>query len=389
MAVPVRFLWKELGQHVSILLNCQILWHSYRGMCYNICKVCWRGQHCFEGNIHSLPAIVTGEQTVAINKVMQAALKALSYPDIDIKKNYKLVRSFTNAVHVHVMRPFYRTWNHRVSVDGHDVPVRIYAPNQDVSERYLDESRPVLLFFHGGGWVTGNIDSYDKVCTNLAMATRNIVVSVDYRLAPEHRFPAGLEDCYAVAKECFLHTRLLNAKAEDITIIGDSAGGNLAAAVSLMARDRGEFKPMRQILLYPATWNDHHTETSPFESVRVNGEDYLLTAKRINDYMDLYMSGEGDLENPYFAPLLAQDLTGQPDTLVITAEYDPLRDEGEAYGEKLKEAGNRVEIHRISDALHGFFSLPPNFDQVKDCYRLINRFLRGMGTDNAKQEKDS
>lgn len=316
---------------------------------------------------------------MAINKVMLAALKALSYPDIDIKKNYKLVRMVTNAVHVHVMKPFYRTWDHRISADGHDIPVRIFAPNQDVSERYLEESRPVLLFFHGGGWVTGNIDSYDKVCTNLAMATRHIVVSVDYRLAPEHRFPAGLEDCYAVARDCFLNTWRLNAKPEQITMIGDSAGGNLAAAVSLMARDRGEFQPSRQILLYPATGNDHQPATSPFDSIRENGEDYLLTAKRINDYMDLYMGGEEDLQNPYFAPLLAKDLSGQPDTLIVTAEYDPLRDEGEAYGEKLREAGNRVEIQRMPDALHGFFSLPPNFEQVQDCYRIINRFLLSGG----------
>ena len=322
---------------------------------------------------------------MAINAIMRAALKALSYPDIDIKKNYKLVRGFVNATHVHIMKPFYRTWDHRIPCGDHNVPVRIFAPNQDVSERYMDESRPALLFFHGGGWVTGNIDSYDKVCTNLAMATGRTVVSVDYRLAPEYRFPAGLEDCYAVAREAYLRPWLLNTKADEITMIGDSAGGNLAAAVSLLAKARGEFMPARQILLYPATNNDHHPETSKFNSIRENGTDYLLTSKRICDYMDLYESCEEDRDNPYFAPILAKDLEGQPDSLIVTCEYDPLRDEGEAYGRRLKEAGNDCRIFRMPDALHGFMSLPPSFSQVRECYRLINLFLKEGNMDEAEE----
>ena len=314
---------------------------------------------------------------MAINPVMLAALKALSYPDLNIKKNYKLVRMATNAAHVHILKLFYRTWDHHVHCGDHEVPVRVYAPDQDITERYLDAGGPVLLFFHGGGWVTGNIDSYDKVCTNLAMATGHRVVSVDYRLAPEHRFPAGLEDCYAVAREAYLRPWLLHTSASEITMIGDSAGGNLAAAVSLLARERGEFRPARQIMLYPATWNDHNPETSPFDSVRENGTDYLLTAKRVCDYMDLYESSSKDRQNPLFAPLLEKDLSGQPDTLVVTCEFDPLRDEGEAFGVRLREAGNRVELHRIADALHGFFSLPPSFSQVQECLLVLNRFLRG------------
>ncbi len=312
---------------------------------------------------------------MAINGMMKAALKALSYPELDVRKNYQLVRKMTNAAHVHVFKPFYKTWDHRIQCGDHAIPVRIYAPNQDVSERYLDVRRPVLLFFHGGGWVTGNIDSYDKVCTNLAIHTNHLVVSVDYRLAPEYRFPAGLDDCYTAAREAILRAGLLNTLPEDITLIGDSAGGNLAAAVSLMARDRGEFMPKRQILLYPAVNNNHTPEGSQFDSIRENGTDYLLTSKRVCEYMELYRSSEEDLQSPYFAPLLGE-LSHQPDTLIITAEYDPLRDEGEEYGRRLKAAGNRVEIHRIPDALHGFFSLPPNFSQVKSCYEIISRFLR-------------
>lgn len=305
---------------------------------------------------------------MAINKFMMAALKALSYPDIDIKKNYWWERQVVNVTHYHYLKPFYKTWDHKVSCGDHEIPVRIFSPPEEA------ESHAILLFFHGGGWVLGNIDSYNKVCANMARLTGRLVVSVDYQLAPEHKFPAAPEDCYTVAREIFLDTALLDTPASDITLIGDSAGANLAAVVSLMARDRGEFLPGKQILIYPATYNDH-SERSLFDSIRENGTDYLLTSKRICDYMDLYMSGPEDLHNPYFAPLLAKDLSNQPDTLLITAEYDPLRDEGEEYARKMEKFGNRVELHRIEDALHGFFSLPPSFPQVKECYELINRFL--------------
>lgn len=309
---------------------------------------------------------------MAINKAMRAALWALSYPDIDIKKNYKLHRQAINWTHYHYLAPLYHTWDHKVPCGDHEINVRIFHPTGDVGAN--DSGFSILLFFHGGGWVTGNIDSYDKVCSNMAVLTGNLVVSVDYQLAPENKFPAGLLDCYTVAREIFLDTQLLDTPVANITLVGDSAGGNLAAAVSLMARDRGEFLPQKQILLYPATYNDH-TEYSPFESIRENGVGYLLTSKKVCDYLELYLDGKKDWDNPYFAPLLAKDLSGQPDTLIITAEFDPLRDEGEAYARELERAGNRVELHRIPDALHGFFSLPPSFPQVRDCYGIINRFL--------------
>ena len=307
---------------------------------------------------------------MAINKAMRAALKALSYPEIDIKKNYKLVRVAENMSHPPANPLFYKAWDHTVTCNDHEVPVRIFAPQNTLP------IPKILLFFHGGGWVSGNIDSYERTCHAMANQTGRIVVSVDYRLAPEYPFPAGLEDCYAVAKEVFLDDTLLGTCADEIALIGDSAGGNLAAAVSLLARDRGEFSPCRQILIYPATYNDH-TENSPFESVRSNGTDYLLTSRRVSDYMQLYASMPEDFKNPYFAPLLCKDLSHQPKTLVLSAEYCPLRDEGEAYGQRLRDAGNEVRIVRVKDALHGYFMLPPRFAQVKRSYELINDFLAG------------
>jgi len=305
-----------------------------------------------------------------INKVMREALKALSYPDIHLKKNYKIVRSIHTMTHPKGPSSEYKAWNHKVVAGDHVIPVRIFSSDDDIKH-------PVLLFFHGGGWVTGNIDSYTKVCSRLAKFTGHTVISVDYRLAPEHKFPAAPEDCYAVAKEIFLNSRKhFGIGPEDITLIGDSAGGNLAAAVSLMAKDRGEFMPKRQVLIYPAVNNDF-SENSQFKSIIDNGEDYLLTRTRLCDYMDLYKSSDEDLSNPYFAPILAEDLSGLPDTLLITAEFDPLRDEGEAFGEKLKSFGNQVIAYRIPDVLHGFFALSPKYPPIEYCYEKINCFVNG------------
>lgn len=307
---------------------------------------------------------------MAINKMMRAALTVLSYPELDVRKNYPLERELVKIASRRLKKPaLYRIWEHRVTRDGHEIPVRIFTPE-------ADNSHLVLLFFHGGGWVTGSIDSYDGICADMASETGRVVVSVDYRLAPEYRFPEGLEDCYAVTREIFMNDGLLDTKPKEIVLIGDSAGGNLAAAVSLMARDRGEFLPARQILIYPAAGNDH-SDNSPFPSVKENGNGYLLTSKRVRDFLELYRNSEEDLQNPYLAPLMADDLSEQPDTLIITAEYCPLRDEGEEYGRRLKMAGNRVTVFRMPDALHGFFSLPPGFAHVRKAYELINQFLEG------------
>lgn len=297
-------------------------------------------------------------------RIMRAALRALSYNSVETIKDYKLYRILINMRKRHYIKPYYKLWDHIVSYQNRNIPVRVYSPDDALENR-------ILLYFHGGGWISGNIDSYNNVCANMANLTKSIVVAVDYRFAPQYRFPAAPEDCYCVAREIF---SVFHKSAEKITIIGDSAGGNLAAAVSLMARDRKEFLPHNQILIYPSTYNDH-TDKSPYASIRDNGKDYLLKSKQICDYMKLYAAADDDINNPYFAPLASKDFSNQPRTLIITAEHDPLRDEGEAYGEKLKEAGNIVEIHRIEDALHGFFTLPPIFKQVRESYRIINGFL--------------
>ena len=304
---------------------------------------------------------------------MRTVLKALSYGDINVQSS----RAFANIKAIDPLRRFYKTIDTRIYNGSFEVPTRIYLAGEElpVQNGMEGNTLPVLLFLHGGGWITESVDTYTRVCAGLAKDTGHVVVSVGYRLAPEFRFPAGLEDCYAVARAIYTNRFLLNVDPSRITLIGDSAGGNLAAALSLMARDRGEFMPRQQILIYPAVSNDY-SEASPFSSVRENGSDFLLTRQKLCQYLDYYQSDGADRQNPYFAPILEPDLSGQPRTLILTAQFDPLRDDGEWYGKRLKDAGNEVEIHRIQDALHGFFALGIKYFHVQESYTIINQFLK-------------
>lgn len=306
---------------------------------------------------------------MAKSKLIFTVMKALSQPDLKMKQNYKIIRKVITLSHFHYRIPSSSRKTYFLKTPSHTIPVRIFFPN-------TKEQSHILLFFHGGGWVTGNINSYDGCCSEMAKITNHIVVSVDYRLAPEYPFPAGLNDCYEVAKKLIEDPAYFELPHGTITFIGDSAGANLAAALSLYARDYHlpNF-PKYQILIYPCTYYDH-TSSSPYPSVTTNGKDYLLTANRLCDYIDLYKSCDDDLKNPYFAPLNAEDFHNQPTTLLITAELDPLRDEGEDYGKKLKKAGNSVTLYRAKNCCHGFFTLPSLLPAVKETYQKINAFLK-------------
>ena len=318
-----------------------------------------------------------------ISKTMQTILHALSYGNVEVEASRRLA----DIKKLDAMRIFLKKLDTKVYNGTYEVPVRLYFPNEEAMSGDISEKGkyPVLLFFHGGGWVTESIENYDRVCSRMAQSTEHIVMSVEYRLAPEYRFPIPLEDCYAAAKALYTGRLILPADPDQITIIGDSAGGNLAAAVCLMARDRGEFMPRKQILIYPAL-NNCYTEESPYKSVQENGENYLLTAVKMEDYLKLYESSPKDRQNPYFAPIIEKNLSHMPDTLILTAEFDPLRDEGEAYGERLKEAGNYVEVHRIPEALHGYFALGIRFFHVQESFEIMNNFLRKEADKTWKQD---
>jgi len=234
---------------------------------------------------------------------------------------------------------------------GGDIPVRIYTPNGE-------GPFPSLVFYHGGGWVIGDLDTVDVPCRLLANRANCVVVSVDYRLAPEHKFPAAADDAYAAAKWVVENGPSIKVDSSRVAVGGDSAGGNLAAVVSLMARDKNEIDLAYQLLIYPVT--NHSYETV---SYRDNADGYLLTKDSMIWFWDHYLRNPQDGENPYASPLKAEDLSGLPPALVITAEFDPLRDEGEAYAQRLKEAGVSVEETRYNGMIHGFFWMPGTLDQ--------------------------
>lgn len=245
---------------------------------------------------------------------------------------------------------------------------------------------PVMIFFHGGGFVTGDFDSYNNICANISKAAGRKVLSVDYRLAPEFKFPAGPEDCYDATQMIIEHLEdWYQADPNDVILVGDSAGATLSCVVSMMARDRGGKMPKKQILVYPAAWCDFTDET-PYKSVIENGTDYLLTQKQLIDYMELYASSKEDFDNPYFAPLKHTNFANLPETLVLTMEFDPLRDEGEELARRLMDSGNKVVHRQIKNGIHGLISLPMSAPLTREIFQSITEFTNESENSNVEDE---
>ena len=245
-----------------------------------------------------------------------------------------------------------------------EIPVRIYTPA-------INGPLPVLVFFHGGGWVIGSIEMVDGLCRSLANASGCIVVSVDYRLAPEHPFPAAVDDSYCATLWVADNAAGFGGDPARIAVGGDSAGGNLAAVVAQMARDRGRPALKFQLLVYPAT--DVACDTP---SCSENADGYFLTRDAMLWFSNHYLPREADRSHPCASPLRAGDFRGLPAALVITAEYDPLRDEGERYAEKLRDAGVPVQLTRYAGMIHGFFAMGAMIDQGRKAIEQAAAALR-------------
>lgn len=313
-----------------------------------------------------------------MNKIIRSALAALSKHDVDLKNNYEETRKIQHATRPYVKSIVCNMMERDLHLGDRDIMLRAFSHTGHVE--------PIMIFFHGGGFVTGDFDSYSNVCANLSAATGRKVISVDYRLAPEYKFPAGPEDCYAATQEILAHCEdWYQADPDDVILIGDSAGATLSCVVSMMARDRGGKMPAKQVLVYPAAWGDYSDET-PYRSVIENGSDYLLTQKQLIDYMELYARTREDYSSPYFAPLRHTDFSNLPKTLVLTMEYDPLRDEGEALAEKLREGGCSVISERIENGIHGLLSLPMSAPLTKDIYKSIVEFTTESGNGHVENE---
>jgi len=235
------------------------------------------------------------------------------------------------------------------------IPVRCYRPGDETD-------LPVVVYLHGGGWVIGSIETHDATCRGLANAVDAVVVSVDYRLAPEHPFPAGLDDAFAATRGVADHAAELGGDPARIAIAGDSAGGNLAAVVALLARDAGGPALCHQLLVYPVT--DYEFD-SP--SMRDNATGYFLETDSMRWFFDQYVDpGSGEHPEDWrVSPQRRSDLAGLPPAFVITAEYDPLRDQGEAYANRLVEAGVSVELRRYDGMFHGFFGMRDLLDSAR------------------------
>ena len=231
------------------------------------------------------------------------------------------------------------------------IPVRIYRPAGT-------GLFPALVWFHGGGMVLGDLDRADSTARQLCIRAACVVVSVDYRLAPEHKFPAAPDDCYATTKWISENAAGMQVDSRRIAVGGDSAGGNLAAVVALMARDRDGPTLAHQLLVYPMA--DRNFDTESYEQ---NAEGYSLTRDSMRWFWNHYLQSDVDASNPYAAPLQANDLKGLPPALVITAEYDPLRDDGEAYAHRLQTAGVPTVYSRYEGVMHGFFGMPGVIDK--------------------------
>ncbi|HEX4517988.1 MAG TPA: alpha/beta hydrolase [Gaiellaceae bacterium] len=252
-----------------------------------------------------------------------------------------------------------------VPIDGTRVRTRIFTPEGE-------GTFPILLWFHGGGWVVGSLEESDTVCRSLCARTGAIVVCPDYRMAPEHRFPVAVEDCYALTAWAAEAGPSFGGDPSRIAVAGDSAGGNLAAAVALMARDRSGPRLVFQALVYPVLGmpDDGRPSYDAF------AEGLFLTRHGMEWFAEQYLGGPVDARNPYLVPLRAEDLAGLPPALILTAEYDPLRDEGEEYARRLEADGTPCTLSRYAGMIHAFFVLPDQFDDAVRAHEQVAGALR-------------
>ena len=251
-----------------------------------------------------------------------------------------------------------------------EIPIRVYTPAGQ-------GPKPVIVYFHGGGWVIGELDTVDNPLRRIANRTGAVVVSVDYRLAPEHVYPAAFDDSYAATAWVAEHAAELGGDPERVAVSGDSAGGNLAAAVAIAARDRQGPRLAAQLLIYPVTDFDFTTE-----SYGQNGEGYLLTKGSMQWFWAHYLGAQDLGKDPYACPARADDLSGLPPAFVATAEFDPLRDEGEAYAANLRIAGVDVTAKRYDGMLHGFAwtlgATPSGAALIDDLAAAFSHVLEGV-----------
>lgn len=289
---------------------------------------------------------------------LPSAADALALPKIS---DIHIIRQGMAETGRALPRPDIRCEDHRTG----EVPLRLYRPIVETADPL-----PLLVFLHGGGWILGDLDTHDATCRLLSEAAGCAILAVAYRLAPEHPFPAGLEDALAAFDWARNNAISLGLDVDRIALGGESAGANLAAAITLMLRDRGDRQPLFQLLVHPAT--DLTLSLPSIGTVELPGltPDFLKLCVRA-------YAADIPVSEPLLSPLHASDVTGLASAIVYTVEVDPLRDDGEHYALALARAGNAVFLQRLPGLPHGFMFLPATLDAVKQAFRLIGNRVAG------------
>ena len=295
------------------------------------------------------------------NRFIKVDHQSMSAEDMRLSVNARSskVKKILNGSFI----PVFKTEDRSVPGRAGDIPVRLYFPNEK-------KDLPVITYFHGGGFVIYGLDSHDHVCRRLCRDNEAVVVSVDYRLAPEHKFPASVYDCYDALIWVSQNVASLNGSADKLIVLGDSAGGNLAAVMCHLSRDLGGPKIAAQVLVYPTV-----DARMQHPSVTENGDGYILTASLMRWFLNHYKNTDADILNPLMSPLLAKNFSNLPPALILVAGLDPLRDEGKEYAEKLQAAGNQVQLSVYEGLTHSFFSMPGLSKRCVVAYKEIEGFL--------------
>jgi len=287
---------------------------------------------------------------------LDAKIQALLLARADATPFYKLPPPAARAAFVDLIgsitrlnEPIARVADRTIPGPAGSLAIRVYTPHGT-------GPFPILLYIHGGGWVIGDLDTHDDLCRSLCRRAGAVVVAVDYRLAPEHRFPAAVEDCAAALRWCASNAAEVGGAGTRLAVAGDSAGGNLSASLCLYQRDHGGPRPALQVLIYPVT--NHGFDTASYHQM---SEGYGLLRDAMVYYWNCYLRAPADGASPYASPLQAQDLRGLPPALIQTAHYDVLRDDGEAYAARLRQAGVPVRCTRYLAMNHGFIQFAGEF----------------------------
>lgn len=268
-----------------------------------------------------------------------------------------------------------RTDDRKVALEGREIPIRVYTPKGK-------GPFPVILYFHGGGWVIATIDTYDGSARALAKAINAVVVSVEYRKGPEHKFPAAHDDAFGVYEWVLAHVAELQGDPARVAVAGESAGGNLAAATAIMARDRNIAVPVHQLLVYPVAGHDFETP-----SYKENASAKPLNRPMMEWFFDMYLKSPTDARDPRISLALTPNLAGLPPATVITAQIDPLRSEGQAYAEALRKAGVPVEHKNYDGVAHEFFGMAPAVGEAKKAQAFAAKRLTAAFKQAAKNSK--